>query len=131
MARNTARPLSPHLTIWRTGIHMFVSIFNRAMAVGLASVGVIALVWWLTAAASGAAAYDAFIACARGWMGIIVAVGLSFAFFFHLVLGLRHFVLDAGAGFELNQNRFWAWASLAAAVFLTACLWLIISYKGL
>jgi succinate dehydrogenase / fumarate reductase, cytochrome b subunit len=110
---------------------MLVSILNRLMGVGLATVGVVALVWWLTAAASGVATYDAFIACATGWMGMSVAVGLSFAFFLHLCVGLRHFLLDTGAGFELNQNRLWAWFSLAAAVFLTAAFWLFVMFRGL
>ncbi len=110
---------------------MLVSILNRMMGVGLATIGVVALVWWLTAAASGAAAYDAFITCASGWMGMIVAVGLSFAFFLHLCVGLRHFLLDTGAGFELKQNRLWAWASLGAAFVLTAALWLSIMLKGI
>ena len=30
MARNAARPLSPHLTIWKWGPHMLVSILHRA-----------------------------------------------------------------------------------------------------
>ena len=113
------------------GIHMFISIFNRAMAVGLAIVGVIALVWWLTAAASGKPAYELFIDWADSWIGYVFAVGLTFAFFFHLCMGLRHFILDVGAGFELRANRQWAWATLGASVLCTAITWLIIMQKVL
>ena len=129
MARSSARPLSPHLTIWKMGIHMFISIFNRAMGIGLATVGVIALVWWLTAAASGKDAYDLFIDWADSWNGYVFSAGLTFAFFFHLCAGLRHFVMDVGAGFELNANRKWAWITLAASVLLTAAVWLVILQK--
>ena len=129
MARSSARPLSPHLTIWKMGIHMFISIFNRAMGIGLATVGVIALVWWLTAAASGKDAYDLFIDWADSWIGYVFSAGLTFAFFFHLCAGLRHFVMDVGAGFELNANRKWAWITLAASVLLTAAVWLVILQK--
>ncbi len=131
MARNTARPLSPHLGIWKPGIHMTVSITNRVMGAGLATVGVIALVWWLVAAASGAEAYATFIAVASGWLGYIVLIGLTFAFFFHMAAGIRHFVMDLGAGFELKSNRTWAWATVIAAVLLTGLVWLIIISKGL
>jgi succinate dehydrogenase / fumarate reductase, cytochrome b subunit len=131
MARSSARPLSPHLTIWKMNIHMFISIFNRAMAVGLATVGVVGLVWWLVAAASGKEAYDLFIDWADSWIGYIFAVGLTFAFFFHLVMGMRHFVMDVGAGFELKGNRNWSWMMLVIAGVLTAMVWLFIVYRGL
>ena len=39
MHRNPGRPLSPHLTIWRWGPHMAVSILNRVTGVGLSVVG--------------------------------------------------------------------------------------------
>jgi succinate dehydrogenase / fumarate reductase, cytochrome b subunit len=130
MARNTARPLSPHLGIWKPGIHMTVSITNRVMGAGLATVGALALVWWLVAAASGADAYKTFMDFATGWFGYIVLVGLTFAFYFHMAAGVRHFVMDLGAGFELKSNRTWAWATVVAAVFLTALTWLIILGKG-
>jgi succinate dehydrogenase / fumarate reductase, cytochrome b subunit len=131
MAQSNARPLSPHLTIWRWGPHMFVSILNRAMGVGLATVGTLALTGWLVALATGPEAYAAFMAVAQGWFGYLVVVGLSFAFFFHLCAGLRHFVMDAGAGFELVTNRNWAWMTIVAAVLMTGLLWLFIIWKGM
>ncbi len=131
MAQTRARPLSPHLTIWKWGPHMTVSILNRAMGVGLATVGTAMLVWWLVALASGPAAYETFLGFAKSWYGMIFPIGLSFAFFFHLCAGLRHFVMDAGAGFELNINRTWAWGTIIASVLLTGLLWLAIFGKGL
>jgi succinate dehydrogenase / fumarate reductase cytochrome b subunit len=131
MARNSARPLSPHLGIWKWQVHFFVSIFNRMMGAGLATVGVAALVWWLVAAASGAEAYAYFMSWAKSWYGMIVPVGLTFAFFFHMSAGIRHFVMDMGAGFELKTNRNWAWGTIVAALLLTGFTWLIILNKGL
>jgi succinate dehydrogenase / fumarate reductase, cytochrome b subunit len=110
---------------------MAVSILNRVMGVGLATAGVVALVWWLMAASSGPEAYAAFISCASGWMGKVVAIGLTFAFFFHLCAGIRHFVLDMGAGFELKSNRLWALGTFLAAIILTGAVWLSVVYRGL
>ena len=110
---------------------MAVSILNRAMGVGLSTVGMAALVWWLVAAASGKEAYERFMGWATWWPGTVVAVGLTFTFFLHLLAGLRHFVLDLGAGFELQTNRAWAWATLFGAVLLTGLTWLLIFWKGL
>ena len=131
MHRNPSRPLSPHLTIWRWGPHMLVSILHRVTGGGLATVGAIALVWWLVAAASGADSYATFNGWATSWIGIVVAVGLSWALFQHTLSGLRHLVMDIGAGFEIRKNKFWAMMTIAGSTVLTALLWLYIGLEKL
>ncbi|MBV8685794.1 MAG: succinate dehydrogenase, cytochrome b556 subunit [Alphaproteobacteria bacterium] len=131
MSRNPNRPLSPHLTIWKWGPHMAVSILHRVTGAGLATVGAAALVWWLAAAASGVDAYRTFAGWATSPFGIFIGVGLSWAFFQHLLSGLRHLVMDIGAGFELSTNKFWANITLVGAVLLTAGLWLLIFWSHL
>ena len=121
----------PHLTIWRWGPHMLVSILHRVTGSGLATIGAIALVWWLVAAASGADAYETFTGWATSWIGIVVAVGLSWALFQHTLSGLRHLVMDIGAGFEIRKNKFWAMMTLAGSTALTALLWLYIGLEKL
>jgi succinate dehydrogenase / fumarate reductase cytochrome b subunit len=123
MHRNPSRPLSPHLTIWRWGPHMLVSILHRVTGTGLATLGAAALVWWLAAAASGPEAYRIFTGWARSWVGIVIGVGLSWAFFQHTLSGLRHLVMDIGAGFELATNKFWANMTIVGSVLLTLLLW--------
>ena len=123
MHRNTARPLSPHLTIWRWGPHMAVSIMNRVTGVGLSVVGAILFVWWLVAAATGPAAYETFAGVATGWLGILVGVGLTWALVFHTGGGIRHYVLDIGAGYELRSNRRWSWITIIASLVITAAIW--------
>ena len=126
MHRNPSRPLSPHLTIWRWGPHMLVSIGNRVTGAGLATVGAAALIWWLAAAATGADAYATFVSWATSWIGIVIGVGLSWAFFFHLLGGIRHLVMDIGAGFELSVNKFWANMTVLGSVLLTILFWALI-----
>lgn len=126
MARPHTRPLSPHLTIWKWGPAMLLSILHRVTGGGLAIVGAMGLVWWLLAAASGKDAYDQFVTCATSIPGYIIMVGLTWAFFQHLFSGLRHFVLDTGAGYELKTNRAWAIFIPIAAVVVTAAVWLYI-----
>lgn len=120
------RPLSPHLQIWKWGPHMLVSILHRITGDGMALVGLVVLVWWLGALASGPEAYGLFQEVAGSWAGYVVLVGLSWAFFTHLMSGLRHFVLDIGAGYELTGNRFWSVASPLIAIALTAGFWALI-----
>lgn len=120
------RPLSPHLQIWRWGPHMLISILHRATGDGMALVGLAVLVWWLGALASGPAAYATFQGIMGSVPGMIVLVGLSWAFFTHMMSGLRHFVLDIGAGYELDTNRMWSIAAPIIAIFLTAAFWAVI-----
>lgn len=102
------RPLSPHLSIWRWGPHMAISILHRITGSGLATIGMMGVVWWLVAAASGPEAYATFLSVASSWFGYVIMIGLTWAFFQHLLSGLRHFVLDIGAGYELQTNRTWS-----------------------
>ena len=62
MAIAKQRPLSPHLTVWRWGPHMAVSILHRMTGAALSIAGLSILTWWLFAIAQGP---DAF---AHSWM---------------------------------------------------------------
>ncbi|GAM07209.1 MULTISPECIES: succinate dehydrogenase, cytochrome b556 subunit [Novosphingobium] len=119
------RPLSPHLQIWRWGPHMFVSIMHRVSGHGLV-VGLALLLWWLGALASGPEAYALLAKCMTSPIGYIVLVGISWAFFNHMMSGLRHFVLDIGAGFELKGNRTWSLVTSVLGVVLTVAFWAIL-----
>ncbi|HJT40147.1 MAG TPA: succinate dehydrogenase, cytochrome b556 subunit [Sphingobium sp.] len=123
MAQTRSRPLSPHLTIWKWGPAMAISILHRITGNGLATAGALGLVWWLMAAASGPEAYATFITCATSPIGYLIMVGLSWFFFQHLFSGLRHFVLDLGAGYELNSNRTWSLIIPVLSVLATVALW--------
>jgi len=106
---------------------MLVSILHRVTGTGLATLGAAAFVWWLAAAASGAEAYETFTAWATSWLGVLIGVGLSWAFFQHALSGLRHFVMDIGAGYELEANKFWAMMTLAGSIVLTSFFWLYLA----
>jgi succinate dehydrogenase / fumarate reductase cytochrome b subunit len=61
---------------------------------------------------------------------LTILVGLSWAFWQHLFSGLRHLVLDTGAGYELRVNRFWAVMTLAASLFATGLTWYLLIGVG-
>jgi succinate dehydrogenase / fumarate reductase cytochrome b subunit len=125
MSRTTDRPLSPHLTIWRWGPHMLVSILHRITGAGLAIVGLALLTWWLWALAAGPEAYESFSGHAGNWYGLVVLVGLTWAFWQHFLSGIRHLVMDTGAGYELRINKFFAVLTVVGALFLTALTWFL------
>lgn len=130
MSNNPQRPLSPHLTIWKWGPHMLVSILHRVTGSGLTVVGLGALAWWLAAVAGGEVAYDRFAKVAGHPAGLVVLAGLTWAFWQHLFSGLRHLVLDTGAGYELRTNRFWAVMTLAGSLLATAVTWYLLVGVG-
>jgi len=125
MSRNPDRPLSPHITIWRWGPGMLVSIIHRVTGSGLAVIGLAVLTWWLWALAAGPDAYQSFTTHASRWYGLVVLVGLTWAFWQHLLSGIRHLVMDIGAGFDLRVNKLFAVLTMAGALFLTALTWFI------
>ena len=102
---------------------MLVSILHRVTGSGLSFVGGIALVWWLVAAPTSADAYPTFTDLADDWYGVVVGIGLSWALFQHTHSGIRHFVMDIGAGYELSTNKFWANMTMIGAAVLTVLLW--------
>ena len=118
-----SRPRSPHLGVWRWGPHMLVSILHRMTGAALAVAGLAILVWWLTAIAGDAAAYGDFTTAATHPIGLFVLIGLTWAFFQHLLSGIRHLVMDSGAGFELATNKRFAVLTLVGSLLLTLLLW--------
>jgi succinate dehydrogenase / fumarate reductase cytochrome b subunit len=129
MASAKNRPLSPHLQIWRWGPAMLVSILHRVSGDGLALVGLAVLVWWLGALAGGEESYVFFLRHMKEWYGQVLLVGLSWAFFNHMCSGIRHFVLDIGAGFELKNNAMWSALTPIVAIVLTIAAWAAVLYR--
>lgn len=123
MAATRSRPLSPHLTIWRWGPHMLVSILHRATGIALSIAGLAILTWWLMAISQGSEAYATFAKAAASPIGYIVLIGLSWSFFQHLLSGIRHLTMDTGAAFELRTNQTFAVLTIVGSVLLTILLW--------
>src|SRR6476469_6668482 len=127
MADARSRPLSPHLTIWRWGPHMVVSILHRATGVALSFAGLAILTWWLFAlgSADGYAKFESVISWTAfqvPWVELVL-IGLTWSFFQHLLSGIRHLVMDTGAAFELGVNKTFAILTIVGSVMLTAVLW--------
>jgi len=126
MAATNPRPMSPHLTVWRWGPHMVVSILHRATGTALAIAGLPILTWWLMALAQGGDSYAHFTKLAGSPVGLVVLIGLTWSFFEKTLAGIRHLVMDTGAGFELGVNKTFAVLTLVGSVALTAALWFYI-----
>ena len=109
---------------------MLVSILHRVTGAGLSIVGLAVLTWWLMAASGGPDGYASFTKAATSPIGLIVLVGLTWAFFQHLLSGIRHLAMDTGAGFDLRLNRLFATLTIAGSLFLTALTWYFLMGVG-
>jgi len=119
LGKPKARPISPHLQIWRWTITMAASITHRVTGMMLAG-GMLLLVWWLVAAASGPDAYAVFARVAGHPVGQVVLFGLLSALAFHLLNGVRHLAWDLGYGFKMSTARLTAALVYAASVLIAA-----------
>jgi succinate dehydrogenase / fumarate reductase cytochrome b subunit len=119
-----ARPLSPHLQIYRLTLTMAMSIVHRITGAAL-YVGTLLLAWWLLAAASGPNAYATFQAVASSLIGRLVLFGYTWALIHHMLGGIRHLIWDTGRGFAPAEREWLVRANLAGSIVLTILLWVI------
>lgn len=118
-----SRPLSPHLSVYKTIPTMAMSIVHRITGAAL-YFGTVLVAWWLIAAASGEAYFDWVNAIFGSFIGRLILFGYTWALLHHLLGGLRHFIWDTGRGFDKVVSTKMAWATLAGSSVLTILVWI-------
>lgn len=101
---SNARPLSPHLQVYRLAFTTILSGLHRITGLLLTAACVV-LVAWLVAAACGARPYAAVGGLLASWPVRIMLAGALGMFWYHLFNGIRHLVWDAGFGFDQRAAR--------------------------
>ena len=124
-----ARPLSPHVQVWRWHITMASSILHRATGSALYG-GALILAGWAAALAAGPGPFGTYKAILGSLPGKVVLFGLTVCVFFHLANGVRHLAWDAGEGFEPRTADMTAAAAIAFAVTATVAVWVIAAISG-
>jgi succinate dehydrogenase / fumarate reductase cytochrome b subunit len=119
-----ARPLSPHLQIYRWSWTMAMSIAHRVTGSGL-YIGTVLIAAWLVAAASGPRAFDTAQWIAGSIPGRLVLFLYSFVLIQHMLGGVRHLIWDTGAGYEPQARMKLAKYSLVASISLTVLIWIV------
>lgn len=114
-----ARPLSPHLQVYKLPLSANLSILHRGTGVFL-SIGLLLLVCWVASIADGRDAYSAFQGFAGHWLVKLMLVGWTFALFYHLCNGIRHLYWDIGRGYEIASLNKSGWLAVIVATLLTA-----------
>jgi succinate dehydrogenase / fumarate reductase, cytochrome b subunit len=118
-----ARPLSPHLMIYRLTLTFVMSGMHRITGFFLYA-GTVLLVWWLLAAATGPNAYAWFTWAAKSWIGLLVLLGYTFTLIHHSLGGIRHLIWDLAHGFEPRERELLGLVTIAGSVSLTVLLWI-------
>ena len=122
-----ARPLSPHLQVYRWSWTMTMSIFHRVTGSAL-YVGTALLAIWLVAMASGPGAYDAVAGLFGSILGRFVLFGYTWVLLHHMLGGVRHLVWDFGHGMEPGQRVNMARFTLIGSVALTILIWIVAAF---
>jgi succinate dehydrogenase / fumarate reductase cytochrome b subunit len=119
-----ARPCSPNIQHYRPQLTSVLSIMNRMSGVLLSACALV-LVIWLIAAAAGPRSYAAVHGVIASRPGQVILFGATFAFFLHLLGGIRHLVWDTVHGLELRSIYASGWAVVTASAVLTLAAWVI------
>ena len=118
-----ARPVSPHLTVYRFRPTMAMSILHRITGSAL-YFGTALVAWWLLAAASGPRAFSYASWFFGSVLGELVLFGYTWTLLHHLFGGVRHLVWDTGTGLGKEASTRMAIATLVASLTLTLVLWI-------
>jgi succinate dehydrogenase / fumarate reductase cytochrome b subunit len=120
---SSARPLSPHLTVYKPTITMTMSILHRITGAAM-YFGTLLVAWWLIAASISESYFDFVNAIFGSWIGRLILIGYTWALMHHMMGGVRHLIWDTGAGLEKHTASRIAWATLAASLALTLAIWI-------
>ena len=123
-AATRARPLSPHLFIYKPIPTMVMSIVHRITGAAL-YFGILLVAAWLLAAATSEAWFDTVSAVYGSWFGLVVLFGYTWALLHHMLGGIRHFVMDLGHGLEKQFSTTVAVAMPFVSIALAVILWII------
>ena len=119
------RPLSPHLQAYNMlEMSSGMSIAHRATGIAW-SAGMVFLVWWLVALASGPRAFAQVQWFLSSFLGLLMLFGLTVVAWFKKLAGVRHLVWDAGYGYSLPVMVRSGQAVLIGTAVLTVLTWVL------
>ena len=119
MSNPRARPISPHLQVYRPQLTSVLSIMHRLTGVFLSGVTVV-LSLWLVSIAFGEGAYSSFALLWDSWISTLLMAGVVFCVYYHLLNGVRHLAWDWGFGFSLTRVYATGWAVVGGSLTLSA-----------
>lgn len=115
------RPMSPHTTIWKWHITMASSILHRVTGIGN-YIGIFVVVAWLFVTTTGKDNYDQFSAVTGSLPGLVILFGFTLSICYHLLNGIRHLFMDAGAILQPKAGNVTATLALLGSIVLAVAI---------
>jgi succinate dehydrogenase / fumarate reductase, cytochrome b subunit len=119
-----ARPISPHLSIYKPQISSVLSIGHRLSGVGLFFM-ISALGWWFILWVFSK--FDPiYLKIFDSSFVSFLLIVTSYGFFYHLCTGIRHLIWDTGWGFSIRAINYSGWLAVIASILLTLIFWMFV-----
>jgi succinate dehydrogenase cytochrome b subunit len=113
-----ARPLSPHLSVYRPQLTSVTSILTRITGNALL-VSALLIVWWFLAAATSESYFNIANGFLTSWFGDLVMFLSLLGLWYHMLAGIRHMIWDNAKMMEIQQAENLGWAVIIGSVVLT------------
>ena len=116
-----ARPISPHLSIYKPQISSVLSIGHRLSGIGLFFM-LSTLGWWFILWVFSK--FDpVYLRVFDSFFVKFLLILTSYGFFYHLCTGIRHLIWDTGCSFSIKTINYSGWAAVIASIVLTLIFW--------
>ena len=116
-----ARPISPHLSIYKPQISSVLSIGHRLSGIGLFFM-LSALGWWFILWVFSK--FDpVYLKVFDSFFVKFLLILTSYGFFYHLCTGIRHLIWDTGRGFSIKTINYSGWVAVIVSILLTLIFW--------
>ncbi len=117
-----ARPISPHLSIYKPQISTVLSIGHRLSGVGLFFALIVScwlFIFWVFSR------FDtSYLECLNHMSIKFLLFVTSFGYFYHFCTGVRHLIWDLGCCFSIKSINVTGWIAVVVSVVLTVVYWL-------
>ncbi|MCL5041057.1 MAG: succinate dehydrogenase, cytochrome b556 subunit [Gammaproteobacteria bacterium] len=104
IAVNSKRPVNLDLRTIKLPVTAYTSIAHRISGVIL-FLAIAGLLWMLDTSLSSEAGFEQIQSCLQNPLAKLVIWGVLSALIYHLIAGIRHLVMDAGVGEELESGK--------------------------
>ena len=121
--KDSQKPISPHLQIYRWHISSLLSITHRISGI-INLLGLILIFFWVLVLSLGESNYELFLLLINSFFGKFFLIGLTWSMSFHILSGIRHLAWDLGYGFEIKTANISGLIVIISSLVLTVIIWL-------
>jgi len=114
---NSKRPVNLDLTQFHFPLPAITSILHRVSGI-IIFISMAFLLWGLDMSLDSEQSFNRLLSILDGFLAKLILWGILAALFYHLVAGIKHLVMDAGIGEDLESARLFAKVVIVVAVVL-------------